>query len=289
MAESGEITADSNYMHKLITKLPISSKWHIAIRTLPIVFLVVGIKYIVHTLGYEFLELNSLFTAIISANIFLISFLVSGTLVDYKESEKIPAEMSASLETMADEGLIIYENKHTPESQAFLQKLVTLNTMLLDWFWKKERTETIMQHVRSFNHDFLAFEDQTQANFIVRLKQEQNMLRKLVKRVHTIRETSFIGAGYAIAEIITTILLVGLVIIKMDPFVESLFFVSFVSFMLVYMIYFIKDLDNPFSYYASDNLAADVSLHPLIDSQKRLQSYVAEVAAEQKKKKKTSK
>ena len=32
-------------------------------------------------------------------------------LVDYKESEKIPGELSSSLETMADEGLIIFQNK----------------------------------------------------------------------------------------------------------------------------------------------------------------------------------
>ena len=85
-----------------------------------------------------------------------------------------------------------------------------------------------MEKLLSFNDDFLAFENQTQANFIVRLKQEQNSIRKMINRIHTIRETSFLGTGYAIAEIITFILVVGLIFIKMDPFYESVFFVSFV-------------------------------------------------------------
>jgi predicted membrane chloride channel (bestrophin family) len=92
----------------------------------------------------------------------------------------------------------------------------------------------------------------------------------MITRIHTIRETSFLGTGYAIAEIITLILVAGLVFIKMDPFYESVFFVSFVSFILIYMIYFIKDLDNPFGYSEEDSLVEEVSLKPILDSQKRI-------------------
>ena len=135
-----------------------------------------------------------------------------------------------------------------------------------------------MKQLLSFNEDFLLFENQTQANFIVRLKQEQNSIRRMINRIHTIRETSFLGTGYAIAEIITFILVVGLIFIKMDPFYESVFFVSFVSFILVYMIFFIKDLDNPFGYYkGEDSLVEEVSLSPLLGSQKRLALYCQEL------------
>jgi hypothetical protein len=221
--------------------------------------------------------LNSLFTAIISANIFLIGFLISGVLVDYKESEKLPGDLSACLETMADEGLIIYKNKKSKEAKEYLNKLSEFNKSLIEWFYKKERTNNLMQKLRSFNDDFLAFETQTQANFIVRLKQEQNLIRKMINRIHTIRETSFLGTGYAIAEIITSVLVFGLIFVKMSPFYESIFFISFVSFILIYMIYFIKDLDNPFGFNEEDNLVEEVSLKPILDSQKRIEAYCKEL------------
>ncbi len=249
------------------------SRWRVALKTIPLVVAIVAVKFLVHSLGYEFLTLNSLFTAIISANIFLIGFLISGTLVDYKESEKLPGDLSASLETMADEGLILYASKKSQEAKDYLLKLSQFSTLLLEWFHKKARTHVLMEKLLSFNDDFLAFEKQIQPNFIVRLKQEQNLLRKMIKRIHTIRETSFLGTGYAIAEIITFILVFGLIFIKMDPFYESVFFVSFVSFILIYMIYFIKDLDNPFGYSESENLVEEVSLKPVLDSQKRIASY----------------
>jgi len=222
-------------LHKLTNKIAIHSKWKLAFKTLPFVVAIVLLKYVVHYYGYEFLTLNALFTAIISANIFLIGFLISGTLVDYKESEKLPGDLSACIETMADEGLIIYKNKKSPEAKAYLKKLLQFNEMLIGWFHKKERTGNLMAKLLSFNDDFLAFESQTQANFISRLKQEQNTIRKIINRIHTIRETSFLGTGYAIAEIITSILVFGLVFIKMNPFYESVFFVAFISFILIYI------------------------------------------------------
>jgi hypothetical protein len=258
-------------------KININSRWKLALKVIPFVIIIALLKFTTHYLGWEFLTINALFTALISANIFLIGFLISGVLVDHKESEKLPGDLSASIETMADEGIIIYTNKKSPESKKYIFKLLEFSGNLINWFYKKERTQKIMNDLGSFNQDFLFFESQTQANFIVRLKQEQNSIRKTINRIHTIRETSFLGTGYAITEIITSILIFGLIFIKMDKFYESVFFVSFVSFILIYMIYFIKDLDNPFSYNNEDGLVEDVSLKPLIDSQKRLEELCKEI------------
>jgi len=264
-------------IHKFAKKLPIHSRWYLALKTLPYILVIIFVKSIIHYFGYEFLTLNALFTAIVSANIFLIGFLISGVLVDYKESEKLPGDLASILATMADEGLIIYKNKKSIEAKQYLLKLSEFNNSIIQWFYKKERTETIMNKLLSFNDDFLAFENQTQANFIVRLKQEQSSMRKVINRIHTIRETSFLGTGYAIAEIITSVLVLGLIFIKMNPFYESIFFVSFVSFILIYMIYFIKDLDNPFGYSDEENLVEEIPLKPLLDSQKRIKIYYNDI------------
>jgi hypothetical protein len=257
-------------MKKSIIKLLFNPRWNLVFKTLPFVVVIVLLKFGSHYFGYEFLSLNTLFGAIISANIFLIGFLISGVLVDYKESEKIPSEIATSLENLADEGYIIYKNKKSEIAKDYLRKLADFNGSLIQWFYKKTKTAELKKELFGFNDFFLAFEGLTQANFIARLKQEQANMRRLIARVHTIRETSFLGTGYAIAEIITFLLVVGFIFIKIDPFYESVFFISFVSFILIYMIYFIKDLDNPFNYNEKENLVENVSLKPLLDSQTEL-------------------
>lgn len=245
------------------------SKWKLALKTLPFVAVVLVLKMLAHRYGYELLSLSSLFTAIVSANIFLIGFLISGTLVDYKESEKIPSDLASSIQTLADEGFILWKAGKKKVATPYLKKLLAFNQAVIDWFYKKESNETVMERLFAFNDDFLAFEKETQANFIVRLKQEQNQLRKTLSRAKVIRETSFLGTGYAVAEIITFILVLALIFIQMDSFYEGLFFAAFISFMLIYMIFFIKDLDNPFGYNAT-GAAEEVSLKPLLDGKKRL-------------------
>lgn len=249
-------------------------KYNLFFKTLPFVIVIVALKFAAHALGYEFLSLNTLFGAIISANIFLIGFLISGVLVDYKESEKIPGEMASSLAAMADEGYIICRNKKSDIAKDYLRKLAALNADIVDWFYKKVKTEELRKKLFELNDIFLDFEGLTQANFIARLKTEQANLRRLVTRVHTIRETSFVGTGYAIAEIITFVLAAGMVFVRIDPFYESIFFVSFVSFILIYMIFFIRDMDNPFGYSEKENLVEEVSLKPLFDNKRRLDSLV---------------
>ena len=68
-------------LEKITKKLYIHSRWKLALKTIPFIVVIVLVKFAVHYFGYEFLTLNSLFTAIISANIFLIGFLISGVLI----------------------------------------------------------------------------------------------------------------------------------------------------------------------------------------------------------------
>ncbi len=62
----------------------------IFVKALVLVPLIIGIKFLAHAYGLEFLAINNLFSGIIAANVFLMGFLLSGVLSDYKESEKIP-------------------------------------------------------------------------------------------------------------------------------------------------------------------------------------------------------
>ena len=80
-------------MKKVINKVSLHSRWRLALKTISFVAIIILLKFAAHYFGYEFLTLNSIFTTIISANIFLIGFLISGVLADYKESEKLPGDL----------------------------------------------------------------------------------------------------------------------------------------------------------------------------------------------------
>lgn len=243
------------------------------------VAIVITLKLMAHALGWEILSLNPLFSGIVAANVFLMGFLLSGVVADYKESERLPGELAASLEAMADEAATVCEFKKAEISRQFLEFLLGLTVSLREWFHKKERTREIMASLGRLNHFLFGLEGVTQANFIARLKQEQSNVRRAVIRIHTIRETSFISSGYLIADTTTLLLVAGLILARIEPFWESLFFVGVITFLMRFLGLLIRDCDNPFDYYRSGSVA-NVSLKPLEDVIARLEEVRDQVLAE---------
>lgn len=233
-------------------------------RVLVVVAVIIALKLVAHWIGWEVISLNPLFSGIIAANVFLMGFLLSGVLTDYKESERLPGELACSIEAIADEARTIHKAKQAPVAKKCFEHLLDLTGSIKEWLHRRHRTKEIMAKIDGLDEFFVGFESHTQANFIVRLKQEQSNIRRMLVRIHTIRETSFISSGYMVAETTTFLVIVGLILSKIDPFYESLFFVGVISFLMVFLNLLIRDLDNPFGYSESDSVE-DVSLKPLDD------------------------
>jgi hypothetical protein len=255
---------------KIPTLRKIRQRWHIAIRVSPFLIGIVLLKLLFHRLGWEIISLNPLFTSLVAGTTFLIGFLITGVISDYKESEKLPTEIAASIEVLHDETSIIILNKNAQVARDYRGQLLNFIGQLNKWFYKKERTENVLKALSSMNSYFAEFEQYAQANFITRMKQEQNNLRKYILRIHTVRETSFVQTAYTLVEVLSFFLISGLIFLKLEPFYESVFFVTLVSFLVLYMIYLIRDLDNPFDYSLYGELGSEISLKPIHDLEGRL-------------------
>mgnify|MGYP000944896997 FL=1 len=219
-------------------------------------------KLVFHFLGWEIISINPLFSGIVAANIFLLGFLLSGVLSDYKESERLPGELSTSLENLAQEIIGIKIANSKASISTCLNLVQKICKEILAWFFKQHSTVELLEHINDLTPQIALLEPFTQGTLLARLKQEQSNLRKTIIRIHTIRETSFVSAGYLLADITTFLLCIGLVLAKIEPFVESMFFVSIISFLMIFLIVLIRDLDNPFGFY-DRNSRTDVSLKPL--------------------------
>jgi hypothetical protein len=239
------------------------------LRVLVVVAAIVGAKMLANLVSWQPISLNALFSGIIAGNVFLMGFLLSGVLTDYKESERIPGELSACLENMAQEVRGIGVAKPEAEIGPCLAQISRLGNDILSWFYKKVDTEKVLDGINELTVQLDTLQPWTQGTFVARLKQEQSNLRRTVTRIETIRETSFVSSAYLLADTTTLLLCTGLVLVKMDSFNESLFFAGIISFLLIFLLTLIRDLDNPFGYYERFS-GADVSLKPFEDTVGRL-------------------
>ncbi len=245
-------------------------KWHLAFKIIPLVGLVFLLKLFFHEQGWEFISLSTLFTSLIAATTFLIGFLITGVISDYKESEKIPGELVASIEALYGEAWIFSCNKPSERTRQFLDSCQDLPRLIFEWFHKRERTKTILGKLSELDSYFAEFEPVIQANFLARMKNEQSAIRRMIIRIDNIRDLSFIPSAYAIAEILAFFVIMGLLVLRVEPFHEALFFTLLVSFLMIYMIFLIKDLDDPFHYARRDGGGIEVSIKPVSDLVERM-------------------
>jgi hypothetical protein len=231
-------------------------------------------KLLMHATGWEFLSVNPLFSGIVAANVFLLGFLLTGVLADFKESERLPGELAAALENLGQEVRGMGLAKPEAAVGPCLSQLSRIAHDLLEWLHKRQRTVALHDALDDLTVQFAGLEPWTQATLLARLKQEQANLRRIVIRIHTIRETSFVRSGYLLADTITILLCLGLVLVRIEPYYESLFFVGVISCVMIFLLMLIRDLDNPFGYYESSS-SEDVSLKPLVDAAQRVDRLAA--------------
>src|SRR5579871_5571108 len=85
--------------------MSLTKRFHLFFRMLPVVAGLVAIKATVHLLGWEFMPLDGLIPSLIAGSIFLICFLLTQVLADYREAEHMPGEIRTALEAIHDDVL----------------------------------------------------------------------------------------------------------------------------------------------------------------------------------------
>jgi hypothetical protein len=147
------------------------------------------------------------------------------------------------------------------------------------WLMQDRGFDDVMSDIRALNGPFRVMAPAIQAGFTTRLKSEQSVVRKTVIRMDTMRRTSYVAAGYLIAEVTAVLLLVLLVLTDFDDFQPTLWVSVLIAYLLFYVVGLIRDLDNPFEYRNGQPGAADVNLDVLERSEDRLRALLGSLDA----------
>ncbi len=235
--------------------------------TLPITLLILLIKFgIVHGLNYEGLVKFSDIGLVITGGIFLIGFMLAGTLADYKESEKIPSELACAIETIEDTLLLGHSFKGGFDLSEARKQLNEVTDSLLNWFKNGGSEEDVYRRINSITSIALTLEKAGVGAIAARVTGEQHNLRKLFSRVNVIKKTGFLTTGYALLEVLTVVIIVLMLVAKFENETISIIIITFITQIFVYMLRLIRDIDEPFEYSPTGKVrAADIDLFPLLD------------------------
>lgn len=239
-------------------------KWGILIKVLPWTGLFCIGKLAMHWLKWEPWTFDAPIGALLSAAIFVIAMILSNTLSDYRICEGIPSQIANSLETISDLDRIIATGHPDYDPQPLQQALVNIGRSLLDWLTDDKEFAIVDRSIDRLNPllaKILVVDGGS--GFVTYIHAEQAKIRSLTRQMRSNRETDFIGAAYTLLWLFVGGSILALLSIGSERFSENLAFSMLMFTLFVYLLFLIKDLDNPFQYDGKSSV--DVSLAPLED------------------------
>ena len=253
-------------------------KWRLLATTLPLVALVVGIAlvrdYVLHVQGVlEFGEV----APILGAASLIIGFMLAGVLADYKESERIPAEIATTLETIGDTVDVALALNKEADVTAYAPTFRALVFTVEDWFMGRLGVEKCYAALNDFRRVIASMDRAVGVGYTIRCLSETHNLRRLITRVDVITRTSFIPVGYVLLDLLVSATIILLLATNYKSTLAEYFLITLFSLVYIYMTRLVSDVDAPFAYSSKKGIGGSAEVNPF-----PLQEYRSRLEANQK-------
>ncbi|MGH9551775.1 MAG: hypothetical protein ACRD3W_20485, partial [Terriglobales bacterium] len=245
----------------------ILKRFRLFLNVVAIVAVLVAVKLAIHAFGYEFLKLDALFPSIVASSIFIIGFLLSSLIPDYKEAERTLAEIRMALEGIHDDVFHFAEKTPGVDIETLRLILAGIVTALEEGLGRMGAHSDVSAAIEladRLSPIFARLETLGMSqNFIVRLRGEQDVLRKCLYRIHYIQKMEFIPSVHVLIQTLVCATLFLLLFLKTEGSFETAFIFGFVSYMFIYALHLITVLEQPFA--KGEHSIDDVSFFLLRD------------------------
>jgi hypothetical protein len=253
-------------------------KWKLMLSTLPIVAGVLAVKlvleFVVQWPGVvDFTDVG----IVLTAGVFLTGFMLAGVMQDYKESEKLPGEIAAILETIEEVCVQGAASRPNIDVKPLRSGVLKLTETIYDWLLKKKTQDELFATLTAFHGQIVQLERDGAGSYASRAVSELHNLRKAITRVAVISRTGFLPPAYAMLETLLALIVLLMMASRYKSTLAMCILVPFIALIYIYMIRLIKDIDDPFEYAPDGSKAggAEVELFPLIEFRQRLASRVS--------------
>ncbi len=252
--------------------------------TVAVVVLALGcVKVAVHYYGLEILELNSLLTSGIGGAIFIIGFLLSSVLADYKEAERIPADIRTSIEAI-DGDLECFASMNAEFDLARCRQILlsTIDKLRIGLGHARDHKDIppVLAEIGKLPPIFGRLEPMGMtANFVVRLRTTQDVLRRSMLRVYQIQRVEFVPSVHVLVQTLVFSIVAMMLFLKTEGDPASAILFGFISYMFVYALYLVRLLEQPFA--KGHGSVDDVSFFLLDELEAALRRSISEQASSQ--------
>ena len=233
-------------------------RWRVVGQTALIVLGIVAAKLAISAFSLEFISISPLFTSVLAGGVFVLGLIVAGTLADYKEAERVPADITAALTNIHDDAAAFKEAFPVLDLERLEDTLFRIVAAFHHDLGDDRSTEAL-EAIDDLNASFLEFDRiGVPATYTSRLRGEQGALRRSVLRVYHVQRTEFLPSAYLLIQSIVVIIITVLAFMEIEPTYEAVIILAFISFFFISLLRLLHIMDRPF--HVDERTDDDVSL-----------------------------
>jgi hypothetical protein len=210
----------------------------------------IAAKFLFHYFKIEFLALDTLFSSIVAGAIFIVGFLLTSTLPDYKEAERLPAEIRVALEGIHDdvEAFALEAPQADPARlRVLILEILTALERGLGNEGHHSHLEDAMAKADALAPYFAQLEKLGMpANYVVRIRGGLDALRKSLYRISYIQKIEFVPSVNVLIQTLVFAVVALLLFLKSDGSTGTYLIFGFVSYLFVFAMHLIAVFKQPF-------------------------------------------
>lgn len=237
-----------------------------------VVAVLVAAKVAVHHFGLEFLTLDPLFSSIVAGTIFIIGFLLSSTLPDFKEAERLHADIRVSMEAIHDDVESFAHHEGRTDVRRLRAELLEILAAIERGLGTEghhahledaiARADALLPFITELGKLGLA------SNAVIRIRNNLDALRRSLFRISYIQKIDFVPSVSVLIKTLVAAVLFLLVCLKTDGSVGEAMIFGFVSYLFVFALHLIAVFEQPFR--QGEHSVDKVSLYLLRDLANKL-------------------
>lgn len=208
-------------------------------------------KAIMWSLNLDVLTSTTFTAPFLGGVLLILGFLLYSTVTDYKEAEKIPAEMAALIKSLYKDIRIACINHDHMMSliQQHVKELIdAIISNLRENVWRQKEVNRVIDELD--NDVGTLVKQGIGLQFIPKLRGTLTDIEKISNRIETIKETTFIPAAHGLAESGAIMAVSILLFTRLNSIVEGFVFAC-ISLLVISITLFIRDMEDPFDVFKS--------------------------------------
>jgi len=258
---------------------PFLDKWKIIFRVLPLAALFVSARVILYFLLPDFKGYFSVSQVafIFSGSIFVMGIVFTGVMSDFKEAERAPSGIAATLEGLEDSVSVVHASRNLDAQTDVVRARIrdVIDAMLV---WISEDTSEAFiicsDNISALCRSLEPLDRANGATLVSRLLGEVNSVRHVLTRLRTIRDTSFLPAVRALLQLGLWFNVGVATVATYDNLVITYVSIGFIAVLFSFLSVLADDVDNPLERpsetFSCCDGAASIDLHPLVAYREKL-------------------